>query len=493
MVRSKNKGKRSKQYGIKKKRHLLKTQANTNNWSLSSLNKDLLKIGQKSDFFNDSSKSTSYAWTRLMPALDFDSPKSIFPNNGVLSLKLICSQRIAMNSDSLEPSFLDTAPWEIWLQVWKNILYLHKDSIRVFNLFANKFSHIKQFRCHLSPLSTGVMKSPEWEELVKIRNDALSSVMIPKSRNHRIENLFANINVLDVVKYIHRLSYNPWVLLDVSLMAKKYNREDYLKLFNINNLVALDLSNSQVVDDLFLYNMSTSIRKDGKLSKLTILKINNCPNATSKGLEYLVSISNDPDCNCSLAYVESDIKLYSSDFATNFQYVKEEDTKYIKNTRWSILEENPESRVIQNCPLALKLHCLYKDYSSRIIKKRSNMTLALTTNSVSYLYQSRNKIIMDLMIHEDNFISSENDFDKILKAWNTRIQKRNLKTSEIHSYIINYNHEFTIQPQFTESPNIPKDDSVIYRASTKNTVISHNRKRKKPVLRNFDVNQFFDM
>lgn len=500
MLRSRNRNKKSKRYGSKTNRLLLKKAKKDESWtSKSPFGKDLLKIGIKNDLFKDSSSSTTYPWTRLAPLLDYNLIEVPRSRKGIPSLKLICSKKIAENADSLESSFLDTASWMVWRTVWEEILSLNNDSPRVFNLFAGKFFLLDGFKCHKLSLPLDVnLGSSKWQKLLKARNEGISSVIIPRTGNHRIENLFSNINVLEIVKFIHRLSYRPWVLLDVSLMTQKYDREDHLKLFNITNLIALDLSNSQIVDDLFLYNMSVSISKDGKLSKLTILKINNCPKVTSKGLQYLLCLSNDADARCSLSYIESDVKISSSNFATKLQNIKSELPDFIDGTRWFVLDDDSESKSIRKLPLALKLHCLYKHYSNRITKDPIVTDFPLyTTNSMSYLFLVRNSIVLDIMVHENTFTSAENDFEKLEEVWATRIHFRNLRAqSKIYCYVIDNKYEFLGQmPNIERHEENKKDDSVMFRASEKKLPLKYiaKPKRRRPVARKVDANLFFDM
>lgn len=499
MLRSRNRIKRSKRYGIKKNRQLLKKDKKDDNWaSKSTFGKDLQKIGIKNDLFKDSSSTTTYPWIRLAPLLRYNVANSPRSGKGVPSLKLICSRKIAENADSLESSYLDTASWMVWRQVWEEILLLRNDSPRVFNIFAGKFFLLDGFKCHKLSLPLDVNgKSSKWEKVLKARNEGISSVIIPRARNHRVENLFSNINVLEIVKFIHKLSYRPWVLLDVSLMTQKYGREDHLKLFSITDLVALDLSNSQIVDDLFLYNMSVSITKDGKLSKLTILKLNNCPNVTSKGLQYLICLANDPDARCSLSYIESDVKISSPNFAAKLQNIKSEQPYFIDGTRWFVLEDDQESKTLKKLPLALKLHCLYKHYSSKITKDPTASDFPqYTTNSMDYLFRVKNNIVLDIMVHDKIFNSDENDVENLKEIWDTRIHFRNLiSKTKIYCYIIDNRYDFLAPPNLEKCIHDKKDDSVMFRASKKKNPLKSisKHKRQKPVARKVDANQFFDM
>lgn len=500
MLRSRNRSKRVKRYGIKKNRQLLKKVQKDDSWaSKSTFGKDLLKIGIKNDLFKDSSSSTTYPWIRLAPLLEYNIAKVSRSGKGIPSLKLICSRKIAENADSLESSYLDTASWMVWRQVWEEILLLRNDSPRVFNIFAGKFFLLDGFKCHTLSLPLDInVGSSNWEKVLKARNEGISSVIIPRTRNHRVENLFSNINVLEIIKFIHKLSYRPWVILDASLMTRKYDREEHLKLFSITDLVALDLSNSQIVDDHFLYNMSVSISKDGKLSKLTILKINNCPNVTSNGIQYLLHLANDPDARCSLSYIESDVKISSSNFATKLQNIKSEQPNFIDGTRWFELGDDQESKPIKKFPLALKLHCLYKNYSSRITKDPTASDFPqYTTNSTDYLFLVRNNIVLDIMVHDKVFNSDEDDVQKLKEIWDTRIHFRNLKPqSKICCYVIDNKCEFLVKLQnFEKHVYNKKDDSVMFRASEKKTPLRSisKHKRRKPVARKVDANQFFDM
>lgn len=501
MFRRRNKSKKLKKHVPNRKRTLLKKAKQRNNWDQKeSSEKDLQRIGARNDLFNDSSTASSYSWVHLPPLLLYNLNIDSTRTKGIQSLKQICSRKIAENADSLEATYLDLAPWSVWKPVWDQILVLHNDSFRTFGLFASKFSERMGFRCHWQlQISNACNPLLEWHSLLKVRSDCISSVQIPNSKNHRIENIFSNISVLDFVKHIHRLSFRPWVLLDASAVAPKYSRDEHLKIFSVANLVALDLSNSQVVDDLFLYNMSISISKDGKLSKLTILKINNCPNVTIKGLIYLLQLSKDPNFNCSLSLIESDIHLTPTDFTIRYQNVKNEQADFIQGTKWTMLPDDPENGSISKLPLGLKLHCLYRNYSGKIILNESghDMFPQNTTNSKSYLFQVKDKIVLDIMIHDMIFSLAESNFRDLQDAWSRRSQLRNLRQrNKSYCYIIDVNANDC--PVQLLSPNLShqnrREESVMFRASERKSGKKTNiNKRERPAAKKFNANQFFEI
>lgn len=456
------------------------------------------KLNRLGGSFHEVLASSVYSWQSLPPLVSYNSNQMVQPRK-LRSLRSICALELAKNVQSIDYHYLDAAPWECWKLVWTNTLRLHNDSFEVARMFISKFQTQKSFKCHL--------QSPGVNELSQLRHAAIESSSIPGQRNHRFENVFQNINFVHFCTYISNLKSRPWVLIDVSRITKVLSNEDYYNIFNIKNLIALDLSNSTFVDDRFLYNLAIAITQESKLKQLTILRINNCPNVTKKGLQHLLEVSNNQYC-CSLSYVESSILMPVSNFVNGFS-VKEENGKYIQGTKWSVLDnDDPTTKVLSKLPLGLKVHSLYSNFHDRIVAKGSDqnspsqiMDLLCLDISINpnFLRQSKESMILDIMFHDQEFLQSdyrsEAGLHKLENSWITRQQVRNREPSIMqHCYMANHSlQDPAPREEVEESGAITEITTPFYRIETKTSTPDKPIPRKKPRQITTNVKTFFDM
>lgn len=446
--------------------------------------------------FHEVLTSSVYSWQTLPPLVNYNSSDQ--QSSKLRSLKSICALELAKNVKSIDFRYLDLAPWVCWKLVWTHILRLHNDSFDIARRFVLKFQSQQWFRCHLQ--SAGV------SNLAQLRHAAIESCSIPGQRNHRFENMFRNINFAHFSTYISSLIPHPWVLIDISRITNVLSSEDYYNLFNIKNLIALDLSNSTFVDDRFLYNLAVSITQESKLKQLTILSIMNCPNVTRMGLQHLLEVSNNQFC-CSLSYVESNVLLSSSDYVYNF--IKKESDKSIPGTKWSILDnENPTNKILSKLSLGLKLHSLYSNFHNKIVVSSSgqnspsqiinNLSMDISINP-NFLQQSKDSMVLDIMFHDQEFLQSDYTSEagllKLENSWKTRQRARNREPSIMqHCYMANHSLKNPFpRKQAVDPDTVVEITTPFYKLETKRGAPDQPKPRKKPRQIATNAKSFFDM
>lgn len=366
------------------------------------------RIGTGQDLFDDKKISNSYAWKYVLPVADnpIEGTKKV---KCVNTLKSICYDTIAKNVKQLDNSLLGQLSWQFWREVWSRLLFSHQDSPAVFNLFASYFSSEADFESHLLPrgLDKEVPLSPN--DLVYLRNQSLSATLVPGRSNHRLENFFSGVHISDLVTYCHKLAYKPWIILDLSHSLDKYSSDNLIQIFNIPNLLALDLSGSNSIDDHYLYKMAISMITDEKLANLLVLKVNNCPNITQEGLKKFLKLTEE----CELFCIESNITLRKKSYMEKFSSIGAQALQHvtIPDYNWVILPQDSLLVILSRLPLALKLHCILKN-----LRTASSHSMGASTSdnlsSSSPFYGKR--IVLDIIIHDCHY--NENNAIACLKA-----------------------------------------------------------------------------
>jgi hypothetical protein len=412
-----------------------------------SFDEKILKIGE-----NDDVPILGYAWSKVPPLVNL-LPKS---KSTFLSLKAICAERVAENIDSIE-SF-DDIPWSCWLLVWNCVLANGTDSFHTFCIFASKLIGIEGFRCHgLIGNGSDIYESnseahDDSFQLLELRRSALEQIRVPFI-SHRVENFFANTFISELATYLHRYEYTPNVLLDISLVKV----EDYFAMFNISNLLALNVGE---VDDSFLYNLGSAMVNDGKLKTLQVLRLADSSNISEKAVVRLFEMVNENDC--SLEYIQTD-----------FQVPRD----VLGRTRWKMMDtDRNEVNLIARLPLGLKIYMIHRyklgdfakndEFRSRSRSRNSgtittpysgtittpysgpsapsiasnsttSATSAPSSPRISISPQLQNHILLDIMIH--NKIYVENDpyeEETLMSTWSSRIQQRSSQRFAGYSYLI---------------------------------------------------------
>ncbi|EDK37856.2 hypothetical protein PGUG_01954 [Meyerozyma guilliermondii ATCC 6260] len=407
---------------------------------------NLAAVQGSNGLFQDSSEIATFDWPRLAPtSYDYRGPCGVLEPKlvSLKSLKAICANKVARNIEFIASSSIHEIPWSALSEVWKQCLKLNTDSPRVFSMFAQKFYKQKDFKCHNQKLKSN-------NEVAKIRHEAIEYHKLPNSRKHRIEIVYSNVRIRDTVSYSFKLETCSWIILD--LTSFKASKDDMLSVLNFQNLVCLDLSYS-AIDDSFVYSLASSILREGKLSKLTIIRLVNCKNVTIDGIKSLMNIKNR--ASFSLSCIESDLELNKD----NSSYVHD---------NWFVTSDNHMSSL----PLTLKLQYLFKNYGPHILAESSSKDI--TTNPV-YLSWSKDFILLDLS-YVDVALDSQFNTDAMVSGW-TKRKNANHNSKPCFTYVVDNRTRVKSEPL-----------SQLARPSSSRHVPKIQRNRIKS-----DVKSFFDL
>jgi hypothetical protein len=353
---------------------------------------NLSAVQGSNGLFQDSSEIATFNWARLAPILQEVRGSSQILEPKLVpfkSLKAICANKVARNIELIPSLSIHDIPWSALSEVWKECLKLNADSPRVFSMFARSFYKQKGFNCHNQKLQLN-------NEVAKIRQEAIDHHRLLNSKKHRIEIVYLNVRIREIVGYSFKLETCSWIILD--LTAFKATKDDMLLVLNIQNLVCLDLSCSDI-DDSFLYSVATSILREGKLSKLTIIRLVNCKNVTIDGIKSLMNIKYDDRATFSLSCIELDLELTKG----KSSYVHE---------NWFAVSDSR----ISSLPLTLKLQYLFNNYGSHILTEPSSKDI--TTNPV-YLLWSKDFILLDLS-YVNVALNNQLNTDAMVSGWTKR-------------------------------------------------------------------------
>lgn len=362
--------------------------------------------------------NSTHSWFGIPPLSQYNINLQLQLRKGVKSLKQLCAESLARNVDSLDAEYLSEAPSECWLLVWNKILELSNDSFRVYSIFASKFSHSPGFKAHKLTMGDPLGSLDEVFKLLLLRSDAISMLRIPNCRNYRLENLFGNLKMESIISELSML--NPLTLLDVS--AAELTQHDYYMLFNFPRLIALDMSRSKFVDDLYIHNMVQSMLSEGKLSLLTTLSLTNCRNLSLDGvMELLKSETN-------LSYIECDHALRVSHQKVGGQ-------RYVLGTKWFLIDrEVEELAIIERLPLGLKMHALFKYFSKSVDEDEAFLL----------------KDTLDIMIHPLSFdfkLDLQTKVKLLQQTWKARTHRRSMPNLPLKSFAYFYNSKHTVIEQ----------------------------------------------
>lgn len=395
--------------------------------------------------FRDSTELASVNWTRLQPRLTGTGTPDTAENTKchMRLLKAICAESVARNVDSVEPGGWDDVHHRAILEVWNEVLRLNRDSPRVFATFARILYRLKDFLAH-------DFQVVQTDEVARIRSETVNYHVLINSKRHRIEILYQNVQMRDVLRYTRGLETCSWVLLD--LRSFRASKDQMLQVINIQNLVCLDCSYT-AVDDSFLHSLASSICREGKLSKLTVLRLVGCENITPVGLNALMRMKDDFP-SCSLCCIELDHNLASPGTS-----------RVLESRNWFL---PPDGSIMSSIPMALKLQYLFKNHLLYILQEVSSKDL--TTNPL-YLEWSKRFVVLDLSYVEVP-LSSLQDSEAIVAGWTSR-KNANCKTPTSYSYIVD-NHK----------PNLVHNLPELRQKTTK---------RSRPGRIKSDVKQFFDL
>lgn len=432
------------------------------------------KICANNSPFADATTLATYDWKNVLPLGRHPLHHIEYKRPQLPSLKSIARRHVAINCRHLEIEHFESVPFTEWEKIWKQILFLHLDSPGIFDLFALVFSQAgRNIHCHRQISKNDVMADSNVEKLATLRSNAIE-VLTMLSRNHRVENAFSNIYIPEFVRYVNALMYQPLVVIDTTGSSSSSHKDSYVRLLSLNNLLALNFSDNDIIDDSFLSCIFTCIANEGKLTELRVLVIRNCRKVTPKGLMHFLAAISRFSCysQTSLALVETDLELPVDFERNNNVFRTNADTQIIvKGTKWFSLVEPWKRKILSDLPLVQKVRCLLKNYSEYINPLQS-------TNDV--LTDIKSRIILDLMIHKHAIDQAGLDYSALLEAWVNRFsQVRTNSCKNTFCYIIDKNR--SVRSSVDEENNATrKNKGIIFRASERHQANTSTIKRKKP-------------
>ncbi|KAI5964413.1 hypothetical protein KGF57_001086 [Candida theae] len=320
--------------------------------------------GQSNLNFIDTQITTtmSYPWSKVTPN-QLQHSKSTKP---LRTLVHICAETIASQAHKITPDLMTTLPWSIWKKVWTMILATNQDSLQVYTIFLRHFGHFTDFKGHKS-------------HITNVRDETIAFTQVPQNRLHRIETLFANVLIPDMTQGLAKVGAS--VILDMSRMPM-VSKEEYFSIFNVPNLICLDLSN-QEIDVIFLHHLGSCIATGTKLNQLVLIKLANTKVTPLAVLKFLNAISFR---GCKLAYIELDFE--------------------IKHRHWRLLDPG-KLKIVQTMPMGLSVNAL---------------TRSDTTSPHSPVSPQLNKLpLLDIFIAKESYDSTYNMED----IWRSRNRAMN--------------------------------------------------------------------
>ncbi|KAH3680087.1 hypothetical protein WICMUC_000570 [Wickerhamomyces mucosus] len=223
-----------------------------------------------------------YDWQRDISPYSIPSLKF----KRVRSLKDLCAQKIADNSNHLNSNIMESINWHIGKLIWEYIQLNQMDSFKIFKLFAQNFHKENTFSCHYQNINI----YPSSFTKAYLMNT------LPNCKNIRMEMIYKNINLNRFIHINNNDNNFPYII--ILNIQKLINQDDIISLTNLINLESLKISikNSSIINDNLIYNLCIAL-KNGKLSNLKIISL---PEISQSNLIKLQQISK----YCQLEYIE---------------------------------------------------------------------------------------------------------------------------------------------------------------------------------------------
>lgn len=445
------------------------------------------KICTTNSPFADTATQATYDWKKVLPLGKYSTHHGKYQRRRELaSLKSIARHHVAINCRHLEIEYFDAVPFVEWKKIWEQILFLNFDSPKIFDLFALVFGRAgKSLHCHRVITRNDAKADPKAEKLELVRSDTIEALTM-LSKNHRVENVFSNLYVPEFVPYVNTLMYKPFVVIDITSSSNFSDKDSYLRLLSLNNLLALSFSDNDIIDDSFLSCIFTCVANEGKLTELRVLVIRNCRKITPKGLtQFLAAISRHScESKASLALVETDLELpVNSEPNSSFLHTNSSKQVIVEGTNWFTLNEPWRKKILSELPLVQKVKCLLKNYSEHI------NPLQLTDN---ILTEIKSRVILDLMIHKRAIDQAGLDYSALLETWINRLDR--IRTSSYKNtfcYIIDKNKPIRCSGNEDHTTHTKK--GIIFRASDWHQTHRSTSRRKKPQSLKKDYQEFFNL
>lgn len=291
----------------------------------------------------------------LLPDLDeWGQPRTAFATLPVFSLRDIAALKVAKDFVDIPDSVLSELPFLCVKRIWKHILTLRIDSFESFCRVA------KLGRCAAHNSRDG-----------SVRGWMIAEGKIPLCC-HRMETVPMGTPLRQLLA---PLPFDQLTILDL----EGVQNSEWGVLGSFSLLVALNISNTSI-DDTYVYGLCRSIEL-GKLGKLLVVVVNDCPHLTKAGIWYIVGLDKGLVC-----YVETnhDLQVMSRQFDSNLGLYY--DIVHSGYRAWFKLDgERNDIGVIFRQSLALKLVLIWKRFSG------TNLCAA----SHPHLEKIRSQVIID--------------------------------------------------------------------------------------------------
>ncbi|ODQ61251.1 hypothetical protein WICANDRAFT_77893 [Wickerhamomyces anomalus NRRL Y-366-8] len=316
---------------------------------------------------NDYSTERFYDWNIMLSnhILDkeYEEPK-------MRSLKDLCAMQIAEHHDLINHELLKNGNWSIWAPVWKYIVRWRRDNFKTFQTFADAFHRSSEFACH------GNVRS-----YPSSRFKTLLSNTAQDTKRHRVERLFSNIKLTNLISNLNNSWFPHLTVLEIS---KDLQDDELLELTNLTNLTALKITQTNGMKDTIV-NSWCSALKSQKWTRLQVLCLPRVSESSLIKLQRQVM-------NSRLLYIE--IETGSSRFNIDKEWPN------LDRTHWELIKE----RSIIEQPLALKFQSLL------LLQRIENRSLIPTSST----------ILLDFNILDKEFVDygglvSQTEYDSL---WN---------------------------------------------------------------------------
>lgn len=272
----------------------------------------------------------------------------------VRSLKDLCAMKITDHHELITHELLKIGNWSIWEPVWRYIVRWRRDNFKTFQTFADTFHTNPGFTCH-----------DDLKGIPSARRKTLLYNTAKDTKRHRVERLFSNIKLGNLITILSNSSFDNLTILEVSSGLQHL---ELLELTNLTNLTALKIAQKDELKDIVI-NSWCSALKSNKWTKLQILSLPRISESSVIKLQKQTRISR-------LLYIE--INTGTSRFSTSKEWSS------VDMTNWELVTD----KAITEQPLALKLHGLLA-------------TSKVTNHS---LVPSSSTIMLDLNIVDKEFV-----------------------------------------------------------------------------------------
>lgn len=364
------------------------------------------------------------------PSVSHISAPQIVPP--VFTLRDICARKIGSVIRQFDASLLAQLPRLCVERVWQQLMETQNDSHYAFSLVASVL---------------GALFDPHRAHDPTFRGNVVAMCKIPRGC-HRLENIPLSVPIGQLTRY---LPPEALVVLDVSAdgwgtspalgpaFTPKMSNDERLAIYNITNLVALNLSGT-FIDDTYLYALGRAIEA-GRLPKLSMLLINRCPRVTPTGVLYLLGVTAGRLC-----YIESTHCLpspshrhFDSRDRIYYDYVE------VGEKMWFKLDgDRSDIRMIYRLPLALKLSLLWARFHHNLDPAKH-----------ADLDTIKQHILVDYMYYPDHKIDPQ-------RCWEYRARQRDHRVNGVYGYMVNDRKPASPPPSST-----PADSDRVNQRTTK--------------------------